>query len=191
MYLYQTRFGSLYLHIGVISSVFMAGLTAGAALIRRLLLGERKIQPQILLFAAILVHTLILAAIAFWPGEQWTHMSFALAFVLCGLCAGCYFPLAADQLAVSAFEAGQAGSKLETADHLGAAVGGMLTALAFVPVLGTKVTLFVFIMLILANTPPAVLRIYRPEKLRSSAAAAFSLRRLGYVLFGIGVAVIL
>ncbi|MHC4240049.1 MAG: hypothetical protein ACYSUC_09895, partial [Planctomycetota bacterium] len=27
MYLYQTRFGSLYLHIGIISSLFMVGLT--------------------------------------------------------------------------------------------------------------------------------------------------------------------
>jgi Na+-translocating ferredoxin:NAD+ oxidoreductase RnfG subunit len=191
MYLYQTHFGSLYLYIGVISSLFMVGLTAGAVLIRRLLLNERKIQPQVLLFAAIFVHTLILAAIAFWPDGQWTHLNFTLAFVLCGLCAGCYFPLAAGQLADSAFETGQVGSKLETADHLGAAVGGMLTALALVPVLGTRVTLFVFIMLILANTPPAALRIYRPEKLYSSTAAAFSLRRLGYVLFGVGIAVIL
>jgi spermidine synthase len=30
MYLYQTRFGSLYLHVGVISSIFMMGLTLGA-----------------------------------------------------------------------------------------------------------------------------------------------------------------
>ncbi len=31
MYLYQTYFGSLYLHIGIISSVFMIGLTITAA----------------------------------------------------------------------------------------------------------------------------------------------------------------
>jgi predicted membrane-bound spermidine synthase/Na+-translocating ferredoxin:NAD+ oxidoreductase RnfG subunit len=191
MYIYQTRFGSLYLHIGIISSVFMVGLTIGAVLIRRLLLSKTKIQPQILLFSVILVHTLILATIAFWPGEQWTHLIFAAAFVLCGLCAGCYFPLAARQLADSAFETGRAGSKLETADHLGASVGGLLTALALVPVLGTRITLFVFILLILANVPPAALRMYKPEKVCSLDTTAFRLRRLGYTLFGIGISVIL
>jgi len=42
MYLYQTRFGSLYLYIGVISSVFMLGLTSGAAVIRHMLLAAGK-----------------------------------------------------------------------------------------------------------------------------------------------------
>jgi spermidine synthase len=191
MYLYQTYFGSLYLYIGVISSVFMAGLSVGAILIRYLLLDKRKIQPQILLLAAILVHTLILAAIIFWPGEQWTHRSFTVAFFLCGLCTGSYFPLAARQLADSAFESGQAGSKLETADHIGASAGGLLTSLALVPVLGTKVTLFVFALLILANIPPAVLRLYKPEIVCSLVTTTFKLRRLGYILFGIGLSVIL
>jgi spermidine synthase len=191
MYLYQTYFGSLYLYIGVISSVFMAGLSGGAILIRHLLSGKRRIQPQILLFAAILVHTLILAAIIFWPAEQWTHLSFAVAFVLCGLCTGSYFPLAARQLADSAFEAGEAGSKLETADHIGASAGGLLTSLALVPVLGTKVTLFVFVLLILANVPFTALRLYKAEKIRSLATTGFELHRLGYILFGIGLSVIL
>ncbi len=210
MYIYQTRFGSLYLHIGVISSVFMVGLTVGAALISWLdsQFTSHKIRTtnEILLFAVLFVHTLILATIAFWPGEQWTHLVFAVAFVLCGLCAGCYFPLAARQLADSAFETGQAASSLEMADHLGASAGGLLTALALVPVLGTRITLFVFILLILANVPPAALSIVAR---RSSPVARVTsdgsretvrLRRLaqpilwaglGYTLFGIGISVIL
>ena len=197
MYLYQTCFGSLYLYIGVISSLFMVGLTAGAVLIRHLLSGrtplscESKKGGQILLFVVILVHTLILGAITFWPAEQWTHLSFAVAFFLCGVCTGGYFPLAARQLADCAFETGQAGSKLETADHIGASAGGLLTSLTLVPVLGTKVTLFVFVLLILANVPPAVLRLYKAEKVRSLATTAFELRRLGYIFFGVGLSVIL
>ncbi|MHC4640779.1 MAG: 4Fe-4S binding protein [Planctomycetota bacterium] len=190
-YLYQTRFGSLYLYIGIISSLFMVGLTIGASLIRYLLVSERKFQPHILLFSVILMHALILSAIAFWPAEQWTHFIFATAFILCGLCTGSYFPLAARGLADSGFEAGQAGSKLEMADHIGASAGGLLTSLILVPVLGTKLTLFVLIMFILANTPAAILRIYKPEKIYSSDATYFSLRRFGYILFGIGACIIL
>jgi predicted membrane-bound spermidine synthase len=189
MYLYQTCFGSLYLYVGVISSLFMAGLSIGAVIIRYLL--KRKIQPQILLFAVILVYTLVIAATIFQPGQQWTHLSFTIAFFLCGMCTGSFFPLAARQLADSAFETGEIGSKLETADHIGASAGGLLTGLALVPVLGTKLTLFVFALLILANIPPAVLGLYKPEIVRSLAETAIKLRRLGYILFGIGLSVII
>jgi len=191
MYLYQTRFGSLYLHIGLISSVFMVGLTVGALLISRVLTPNSKTRTEILLFVVVFVHALILVTIAFWPLEEWTHVAFAAAFVLCGLCTGCYFPLAARQLADSAFETGHAGSKLETADHLGASIGGVLTSLALVPVLGTKLTLFVFVLLIVANVPPAVLRIYKSKKMLTLTTAGFGLRPLGYSLFAVGLAVVL
>jgi Na+-translocating ferredoxin:NAD+ oxidoreductase RnfG subunit len=190
MYLYQTRFGSLYLHIGIISSLFMVGLTCGALLISALLAPNRKLHPETLLFLVVFGHAFLLASIAYWPGERWTHLAFAIAFVLCGLCTGCYFPLAARQLADSGFETGQSGSKLETADHLGASVGGVLTSLAVVPVLGTKVTLFLFVLLILANVPLAALRLHKPREFFSIATAGFSPRRLGYALFGIGLSVV-
>ncbi|MHC4426425.1 MAG: 4Fe-4S binding protein [Planctomycetota bacterium] len=191
MYLYQTRFGSLYLHIGVVSSLFMAGLTAGAASVRYLLAEKRKARTEMLLFPVIFAHSLILCTIAFWPAQQWSHLTFAVAFVLCGLCAGSYFPIAARQLADSDFETGRAGSKLETADHIGASVGGVVTSLALVPVLGAGMTLLVFVMLILANTPPPALRIFKPERVWSSDATPLRLRSLGYLLFGVGVSVVL
>jgi spermidine synthase len=191
MYLYQTRFGMLYLHIGIISSLFMVGLTVGASLIRLLLLGRAKTRSELLLPAIMFVHAIILASIAFWPSEQWTQLSFALAFVVSGLCAGCYFPLAARQLADSGFETGQAGSKLETADHLGASIGGVAASLALVPVLGTKAALLIFALLILANVPAAALRIYRAARGLSFATGGLSLRGLGYVLFGVGLSVVL
>ena len=57
MYLYQTRFGSLYLHIGVISSLFMIGLTAGAALVRY---SPGSLNKK--LFIAIPIHAALLIA---------------------------------------------------------------------------------------------------------------------------------
>ncbi|MHC4791136.1 MAG: FMN-binding protein, partial [Planctomycetota bacterium] len=191
MYLYQTRFGSLYLHIGLISSLFMVGLTIGAILIRQLLVSEEKARPEKLLFVVIFVHSLILVAIASWPSEKWSHLVFAIAFVLSGLCTGSYFPLAARQLADSAFETGQAGSKLETADHIGASAGGLLTGLALVPVLGSRLALFVFVLLILANVPLAGLRIYKQQKVTFLSDVGFKLRKFGYILFGCGLSVVL
>ena len=193
MYLYQTRFGSLYLYVGLISSLFMMGMTTGAALISYLLTRRSCHGSRLTacLFATVFANSLILAAIACWPLEWWTHPIFAAAFVLCGLCAGCYFPIAASQLSDSAFQISRAAGTLETADHLGAAAGSLLTGLVLVPVLGTGLTLFVFILLLFANLPAAVLRVSEPEKLYFSAATEFRLRRAGYILFGIGLSVIL
>ncbi len=204
MYLYQTRFGSLYLHIGVISSVFMLGMTAGAASARSLLSKVKKYQPESILIAVISIHTLLLAIIAYWPFTQYRlgtgatssifepmHLIFAIAFLLCGLCAGCYFPIAARKLTDADFETGQAGSRLETADHLGACAGGLFTSLLLVPVLGTKLTVFVLILLLLANIPAAVMKIYKPEIIYRRAKTANLPLTIGYFLFGIGASVII
>ena len=190
MYLYQTLFGSLYLYIGIISSLFMLGLTAGAVSVRYLLAKISKSRQELLLFATVLVHSLILCTIALWPEQQWSHLTFACFFILCGLCAGCYFPIAAKQLANLAFETSLAAGKLETADHLGASVGGLLTSLALVPVLGTKITILLFILLILTNLPPALLKVYKREKNYSTAASS-RFRTAGYILFAVGISIIL
>ena len=101
MYLYQTRFGSLYLHIGAISSLYMAGLAAGATIANRFLKRKYAHNSEMLLMAVLLIHCAVLAAIAFWPASGWSHISFAVAFVVCGLCAGSYFPIAGNLLAVT------------------------------------------------------------------------------------------
>ena len=194
MYLYQTYFGSLYLHIGVVSSLFMLGLVAGAASMRYLMSKRTKPRMEIPLLLVIVVHSLILCSIAFWPGEHWTHPIFAIAFIVCGYCAGCYFPIAAGQLADSGVETSRAGSTLETADHLGASVGGIVTSLALVPVLGAETSLLVFVAFILANTPSVVMRAVGCANsvfAHSEEKRRYPLRSLGYGLFGVGVSIVL
>jgi len=187
MYLYQTRFGSLYLHIGAISSMYMAGLAAGATIANRLLQRKYVRNSEVLVMAVLLVHCAVLAAIAFWPASGWSHISFAVAFIVCGLCAGSYFPIAGNLLAVSGLNTTQASAQLEYADHIGAAAGGLFAALVFIPVLGAKITMLMFILLTLANLPATLLRIGRPEKVFISPI----FRSAGYALFGIAVSLIL
>ncbi len=188
MYLYQTRFGSLYLHVGLISSIFMMGLAMGGGLTRHLLV-SRKIRATTLLPTIIIAHALILAAAAAWPLQDWTRLTFALIFVLSGLCTGAYFPLAAARLADCDIETISAAGRLEMADHIGAAAGAFLTGLAIVPVVGTRTTLLVFILLILVNVLLAALR-NRATAPLSPALTALT-RPLGYVLFGLGACIIL
>ena len=164
----------------------MIGLTAGAALARFL-----RFKFEALLAGLVLAHIVVLTVIAQWPIENWTHSAFAVAFFLCGFCTGGYFPLAANRLRDDGFETGLAGGKLEMADHIGAAAGGLVTGLALIPVLGTKGAILVFIVLIQANIVSAVLRIYKHEKIHSPVAPIFNLRKIGYILFGIAASVVL
>ncbi|MGD1043101.1 MAG: 4Fe-4S binding protein, partial [Sedimentisphaerales bacterium] len=187
MYLYQTLFGSLYLHIGAISSMYMAGLAAGATIANRLLQRKYLQNSEVLLMAVLLIHCAVLAAVAFWPASGWSHISFAVAFIACGLCAGSYFPITGNLLAVSGLNTTQTSVRLEYADHIGAAAGGLFAALVFIPILGAKITMLMFILLTLANLPATLLRIGRPEKIFVSPI----FRSSGYALFGIAVSLIL
>ncbi len=201
MYLYETHFGSLYLHIGLISSLFMAGLTAGALLVGRLMArwsGPRS--PYVLLVVVLLTHATVLAILALCSAESWSgneaaslqsgHSLFGLAFVASGLCCGGYWPVAAAQLARGTFNPGEAGSRLETADHVGACLGSLATSLAMVPVLGTRVSLLVLIGLVLTNLPTAVAGLWLPRAARASVEGT-RLRQAGYVLFGICACIVL
>ncbi len=186
MYLYQTRFGSLYLHIGAISSMYMAGLAAGATIANHLLQKKYVRNSEALLMAVLLIHCAVLAAVAFWPASGWSHISFAVAFIACGLCAGSYFPITGNLLAVSGLNTTQTSARLEYADHIGAAAGGLFAALVLIPILGAKITILMFILLTLANLPATLLRIGHPEKIFASPI----FHSTGYALFGIAASLI-
>ena len=209
MYLYETRFGSLYLHVGLISSLFMVGLTAGAAvvgwMIRLVGAGPRAcpgpsdetgqprgVAPPAVWIGLILVHGLVLAAIAEgftrWPAG---HGVFAAVFVLCGLCGGGYWPLAAAGLKAAGFHPGEAGSRLETADHLGACVGGLAASLLMLPVLGAATTLLVLVGLLLANVPAAALTLWNRWPAASIRTDYPWATYAGYVLFGVAAWVVI
>ena len=190
MYLYQTRLGSLYLYIGIISSLFMLGLTIGGFIVRYLLV-KRDSSPQVILFVTILLHSALLILIAQQPIGKWSHELFGAAFVLSGLCAGAYFPLAAGQMAGAGFDIAARSSQLEMSDHLGAAVGGFIISLAVVPVLGSRVSLFLLAAVMAANGVIRVVGTYRQPTVRRVDTLRLSLRRAGYALFCICVTVII
>ncbi len=196
MHAYQTRFGSLYLHVGLLSALYMAGLAAGAGAAAARLARRSPSEPvdvSVLQRALILAHCGLLALIGFWPEGAWHLAVFAAAFLLCGGCAGGYFPLAAGLLSDANAEEGQAGGRLETADHLGAAAGSLLSGLLLLPLLGMRMALAALALLLLANFPVPVRRrcvVLETEKAEVAPLTAW-LRRLGYLLAGIGLTLLI
>lgn len=127
---FQSAFGFVYESIGLLSSVFMAGLAAGA------LLAEKKSCGLKYLKAAEVFSALFFIAAAYMLRSE---ASFYAAGFLCGIIGGTQFSAAAAVLGES-HEVVKAG-RLYAADIVGSFAGVLVTALLTMPVWGFENTL--------------------------------------------------
>ncbi len=130
IFAFQIFFGYIYMQIGLIVTVFLAGLLPGA------LYGEhlRERGKQILIFTDLAMMALMLVfmgSIAFFgsylPGTAFLFFGFAVSAVC-----GCQFPVALH------LQGGgkPAAVKVFSADLIGAAFGTLLTSILFIPFVG-------------------------------------------------------
>ena len=182
MFVYQARFGSLFLDIGLLTALFMLGSFVGS------LLGERLAarRPRTVLVACVAVHLALLLVVAPLPEAIPKGLWVAL-FAACGLFTGAYFPMAAHTLRAAGRPARASGAALETLDHLGGASGALLTGLVLLPVFGGVTTMGGLAALVALNATPALLG-------RHTAARGDWFDRLarpvGYALFGVAACVL-
>jgi len=155
MFAYQSRFGSLFLDIGLVSALFMAGAFAGGLVSERALVAAPGRARQ-LLVAVILVHAAILAALPKLTGWE-LRPAWAAAFFVCGAFTGLYFPYAAHVLKSAGKPSGAAGSNLELLDSLGGAAGAAVAGLIMLPLLGLVWTSLLFAALVAVNVVGAAL----------------------------------
>ncbi|HVO10793.1 MAG TPA: hypothetical protein VMX54_08615 [Vicinamibacteria bacterium] len=146
LFAFQTRAGELYGLMGALVGVFMLGLAVGGTLAARAVDGAAAAHPPAgvlvvwlagaVAFAGSLPLTLAAAGRASVSGLTVAVLAHAALLLAAGLVTGGVFPLAvAVRLAAAESAAGAAG-RVETADHLGAAVAGLTGAVVFVPLLG-------------------------------------------------------
>lgn len=135
----QVLAGSLYQQVGLIVTLFMAGLAIGAHVMNRVMPGAgRKTLALLTLAIAMLSMALPLAlmlpALNGWRSNE-TAVLVVISLFTLGLATlvGAQFPLAAR---LDPGTAGTAASRLFTADFAGACLGALLTSTLLVPVLG-------------------------------------------------------
>ena len=140
---YQVLYGSLYRQVGLVVTVFMAGLAAGAWWVNRPVGRERAAagaRLNVLALAIAVLATLLpavlphLARLDAAAGSALAGQAviLGLTFALATL-VGAQFPLAA---AADPAEAAATASRLYTADLAGASLGALLVSTLLVPVLG-------------------------------------------------------
>ncbi len=183
LFLYQSAYGTLFLHIGLLSSLFMLGTFVGSSWCGRVA-GRWRAEPRWFLPVVLTLHLLVLAAVSHWP-QVLGVAGFAVLMVLCGVFVGVYFPLAAFRLKRLGLNEAAAGARLELLDHVGGAAGALLAGWFLLPVLGTTQTAVVLAAAVAANWPASVVwsrtvagaeRLDRWDRL---------VRPAGYVLAGV------
>lgn len=183
MALYQLRFGALFLHVGLISALFMLGLTlggqAGAALAARWPRGVR-----VLLGLTLLAHLALLAVIGFAP-EQLGVAAFWALFLVAGCFQGVYVPLAIARLQGEGASAVATGAAVEAFDNLGGALGGLCAGVLLLPVLGGLGTLLILVGFVAVNVLAAWSWPATWTRAERGDAPDRWARRLGYVLVGV------
>jgi predicted membrane-bound spermidine synthase len=178
MFIFQSRFGSIFLHAGLASAGFMLGLFAGGEASRRV---WRTARGAAALPVALGLHALLLAAVG--AAGAWSRFSMAAAFLMAGFAGGCYVPVAEGRLAQAGFDGRRSGAWVEGFDNLGGALGGALTGLLLLPVLGIPRTLALLAAVLLSNAGGLI----RPRAASSGAAgdrADRAARALGYAAAG-------
>lgn len=183
MYVYQTAFGSIFLHAGLLSALYMLGLALGSASCQHVLTRRPGWLERALLCA--LGVNVGLYALAMGLGPHATRTTFAAAFVLLGLAGGAYVPVAVARLRADGMPADAAGARLEAFDHLGGAAGAIAMGLLLLPLFGTTYGLAVLMLLLLTNTASLWPRREAVTAHDQASAGAPPVRAAAYALFGL------
>lgn len=173
MFRYQSQFGELFLHAGLVAALFMLGLFAGARAGTRFA-GARATVP-----AAIAGNLLLAFALSRTdlPGGR----PFLIAlFAAAGFLAGIFVPVAVRRMREAGLDAGATAVRVEAADHLAGATGGLLAGAFVLPALGIAFAPGLLAAMTLVALPLA----FQPRAAasRREDRPAGWLRRAGYVL---------
>ena len=148
LFIFQSVYGYIYTHIGLIVGMFMMGLVAGAATVNSL---QHKFKLNswhtmmvvegILFILALLLPYLVSGT--YVMGE----FVFYLAVTIVGWLAGAEFPLGNKLFYEAGGSVGIAAALLDASDHLGAATGAIVVGVLLLPLLGINGTCTVIGML--------------------------------------------
>lgn len=155
---FQTADGALYGRLGLLTALFMLGLVLGALATRRLegvaslprsrrhLVSALGVAAAVAAATALALPRLASASSSAAPAALALHGGLLLAV---GAATGALFPLGAATLAALGDGTAAAASRLQTADHAGAAIAAVGVPIVLVPALGLKATAALLAVLLL------------------------------------------
>jgi predicted membrane-bound spermidine synthase/Na+-translocating ferredoxin:NAD+ oxidoreductase RnfG subunit len=148
MFYFQTLYGSVFLYVGLISSLFMFGLVIGSYLLEKVKnINFGNFNILYLIQSIHIIYVLILFAFS----EHQISMPFFISFFfLSGFLGGLYIPIFEKALK-SKQKTQFIGMSVEMSDHIGGTIGAILTGLFFLPVFGYSATLLIIVFITIVN----------------------------------------
>lgn len=141
IFIYQSRFGSVYTRLGLITAMFMLGLVLGAPCGRRLAVApgaawRRLAMLEVLLLVAIAAAPYLAAAGAGAQSDAWVESILLAAVAFAGWAVGVEYPLANRLYCDAGGDAASSAAVTDATDHFGAALGSAAAGVVLMPLLG-------------------------------------------------------
>jgi len=154
LFLFQNRFGTLFLLIGLVNSLFMLGLFTGSLISKKLIQHYTALK---LIFLITAIQTLLYATsfpileniLPFLSGKA-SFSIYIFLFFISGTLAGSSYPLAGKVLQDKNIRLLNMAGSLEALDHWGASLAAIITGIILIPLLGIYKTLLLLSVLSLA-----------------------------------------
>ncbi|MDP8215749.1 MAG: 4Fe-4S binding protein [Candidatus Kaelpia imicola] len=198
LFLFQNIFGTIYIYIGLLSSLFMLGLAIGSLSIKKIV---DKTEPFKIIILILSIQLLIYLFSFYLFKEVINNLSYQLSipifsslFLFSGILTGASYPLTARVLENKQLSLLSLAGILQSLDHWGAAIGSTITGIILIPLLGISKTLlflsiltFVILLLIKLGTNARILK----KRIFSLGRLSFPYIKTSYFLFGISLLVLI
>ena len=152
IFIFQTKFGTIFQLIGLLNSIFMLGLFTGGLIGRRIIKKFPLAKSIILLLsiqsAIILVSYPVLSMLRLNPNIVFAL--FIFFFLTTGTLTGSSYPLCAELFRQHKLSLIRTAVHLEILDHWGGSLAGLFTGLLLLPLLGVFNTLLVLFLICIA-----------------------------------------
>jgi len=160
IFTFQIFYGYLYYMIGILISIFMAGIALGGIFMTA---GLRRIKNGLRLFIGFEVLIVVFSFVTaltitkFLWSAHYVSLIFIALFFISGLFLGLEFPLASKIYLGGKGQVGTTAGILYSADLIGGWVAGVLGSIVLLPVLGLFNTCMIMLMLKLSSLALLVL----------------------------------
>jgi predicted membrane-bound spermidine synthase len=156
MFVFQIDKGALFLYFGLLNALFMLGMFIGSRAVE--ILQTLRVRGPFFLWLSLMTVGYVLLLIVRLPVSQFT--CFFFLFFLAGLISGTWLPRAAFVLKQREQQHRSAALKLWLCDSLGGAVGGLLSAILLLPLLGLRLTLILLMCISIVMTALSMIFVF-------------------------------
>ncbi len=140
IFAFQNIYGYVYEMIGLIVALFMMGLAVGGYICNAVILKRQRDWLRVLMY---IVGGVVVYSLAVIPLIKWfpflhagSATFFMILIVIPGIITGLEFPLASRIYLEEEADSGPTAGMIDSADHVGAFLGAILTGIVLVPILG-------------------------------------------------------